>query len=229
MSRALDTLAYPLRGDHRGDALGAVWALFLAHGFVPFVAVLPVVGVSLRVLAGSAVGEVDPPAVAEDVSSLLRRSVGGAILSLLYLGPPIAYLLLVLEVVSNAGSVRGGSLPVLAAATIGGIWVLVSTYLLPVALACYGRSGSLRVAFDRERLRRGARSGSYLLGWLAGVVVVDVGGLLAAWVGTTSPVRAVSAALIAAYALVVGARTIGLGLRGAGVVAASTVPADENP
>lgn len=61
MTYALEALPYPFKGAHRGDAIGAAWALVLAHGFVPVVPLLPVVGIVLRVLAGSAI--VDAEAV----------------------------------------------------------------------------------------------------------------------------------------------------------------------
>lgn len=218
MSRALSTLAYPFHGPHRGDALVATWPLLLAHGLVPVVTLVPVAGILLRVLAWSGRGIDDPPSVLEDTTGLLRESLGAAVVGLAYVGPPLAYLLAVLQVVSGTDAVDPGSLLVLAAATVGGIAILVATYLLPVALVGYASDGSLRAAFDRGRLRRGARSGRYLLSWLAGVVVLDVGALAAAWLAGASAVRVVLAALVAAYALLIATRLIGLELVHSGVV-----------
>nr|WP_282594558.1 DUF4013 domain-containing protein [Halomarina salina] len=189
----------------------------MAHGIVPFVPLLPLVGVLLRVLVRSAGGGDDPPSVLDAPVDLLRRSVGAALVALVYVGPPLAFLVGMVEVVSGSGGVEGGSFPVLAAATVGGIAMLVATYLLPVALASYVASGSLRAAFDRTRLRRGARSGSYLLGWLVAVVALDAGLLLAGWLGGAT-VRGVLGALVVAYSLVVAARLVGAGLSSSGLV-----------
>ncbi|ELZ98068.1 hypothetical protein C440_02433 [Haloferax mucosum ATCC BAA-1512] len=217
MTRTLEIASYPLRGGHRADALAAVWALLLAHGILPFVPLVTVVGILVRVLAASADGSDGPPSVVRDVTGLLRQSVEAGIVALAYTGPPIAYLLVVLRVVSAAGGAAESSLLVLVAATVGGIMVLVSAYLLPVALVSYASSTDIRAAFDRSRLRLGARSGRYLMGWLAGIVVLDVGVLAAAWLGGDSAIRAVVGTLVAAYALLVAARLIGLGLAGSTV------------
>lgn len=229
MTRALDALTYPLRGTHRGDAVGATWVLFLAHGLVPVLPLVPVVGILLRVLGRSARGDDEAPPVVDGLPHLLRRSVGGSVLALAFVGPPLLYLVGVFQFVSSSGAVDGRTLPVLAAATVGGVATLVAAYLLPVALCGYATAGSFRTASDPARLRRGARSGRYLLGWLAGIVVVDAGSLLAAWIGRGTPIRAVAAGLVAAYALLVGVHVIGLGLAGSDVVAPPDTSSDENP
>ena len=218
MTTALAHIAYPFRGAHRADALVAVWALLLAHGLVPLVPLLPLLGILLRVLVRSAGGSDAPPSVLDGPTTLLRRSLGATAIALVYVGPPLVFLVAMVEFVSGAGAVGGGSFPVLAAATVGGIAMLVVTYLLPVALASYATTGSLRAAFDRGRLRRGGRSGRYLLGWLTGVVVLDAGLLLAAWLGGGPTLRGVLGALVAAYSLVVGARLVGVGLAESGLV-----------
>lgn len=229
MTIVLDAPAYPFRGDDRGDALVAGWALLLAHGILPAVPLVPVFGVLLRVLERSASGIDEPPPVLEDVSGLLRGSLGAVVIATAYAGPPLAYLLAVLHVISGSDTIGQGSLLVLVVATVGGIALLIGAYLLPVGLLAYASSGSLVAAFDRSRLRRGARSGRYLLGWLAGVVVLDVGGLVAAGMAGRSAFATVLAALVAAYALLVAARLIGLGLAGAGVVRGPGSAAVENP
>lgn len=228
MSRPLGTFTYPLRGGHRGDALVATWALILAHGIVPLVPLVPVAGILLRVLARSAGGIDEAPSVVHDLSGLLRGSLGAAVVILVYVGPPLAYLLAVLHVVSRTDALATDSLLVLVAATLGGIAILVGTYLLPVALVGYASAGSVGAAFDRRRLRRGARSGRYLLSWLAGVVVLDAVALVAAWLAGASAVRTLLAALVAAYGLLIAARLMGSGVAEAGVVQAPTRSA-ENP
>lgn len=227
MIRLPDPLAYPVRGDRPGDTVVAAWVLLLVHGIVPVVPLVPLAGVLLGVLADAARGVDEPPSVVDDLPRTLREGVGAGGVVIAFAGLPLGYLLAVLRLVSGSGALERGSLAVLVAATVGGFTLLVAAYLLPIGLVRYASTGSVRAAFDGGRLRQGSRSGRYLLGWLAGVVVLDVGWIVAAGLAGAGAVGAVLAALVGGYALVVGARLVGLGLTESGIADAEPRTAAE--
>ncbi len=55
---------------------------------------------------------------------------------------------------------------------------LLVTYVLPAAMANFAIQGRLRAAFDVSTVARGAFTWEYAVGWLLGVVVAVVGGLV---------------------------------------------------
>lgn len=211
-----DAVRFPLRGERRGDAVAAGWLCVLAHGLLPVVPLVPLAGYLLRAMRTSGEGADAPPSVFADPVALLRTGVGGAALAVAYAGPAVAVVILTLGGASAGGPLDPSSLLVLVATSVGAVTLLVAAYLLPVALARYAATGSLRAAFATRRLRRVARSGRYLLGWLAAAVVLDAGGLLAVALAGQSGAGAVLAALVAAYALLVGARLLGVSVAAAG-------------
>ena len=175
-------VTYPIAGDARERPLLAVWLLFALAVVVPVLPALPVVGYLVRVLTASERGEPMPPFLA-DWRTLLRRSLGGLVVCLVFLGIPFAALLVTLygvvtlEPGANApvGRILAGSTAVLFVGVLG-------TYLAPVALTVYGREGSLRRAFSVAALRPVAGHAAYFFGWTLGftalVVAVGVGGAL---------------------------------------------------
>lgn len=219
-------LTYPVRGPGRGDVLVGAWVLLLANGLVPLVPLVLLLGLLLGVLVGSARGDDQPPELLADLPGLLRDSVGAVAVTVGYVGLPVAFLLGVVQLVGADGLVEATSLVGLLAATAGGLAMLVAAYLLPVGLVRYGTTGSLRAAFDRTRLRRGARSGRYLLGWLGGAVVIDAAGLTLAAAAQRGGLVELLGALAAGYALLVGTRLVGRGLVDTDV---ADGPAGENP
>ena len=88
-------VTYPIAGDAAERPLLAVWLLLALSVVVPVLPAVPVVGYLVRVLAATERGESIPPFLAEP-RTLARRSVGGAVVSLAYLGVPFAALLVTL-------------------------------------------------------------------------------------------------------------------------------------
>jgi len=198
-------VTYPIAGDAAERPLLAVWLLFALSVVVPVLPAVPVVGYLVRVLAASERGESIPPFLSEP-RTLLRRSVGGAVVSLAFLGVPFAALLVTLygvvslEPGANApvGRILAGSTAVLFLGIFG-------TYLAPIALTAYGREGSLRTAFSPAALRPVAGHAAYFFGWTLGftALVVTVG--LAGALFTVSRAGPLFGTFVLAYGLLVAA------------------------
>nr|WP_239640238.1 DUF4013 domain-containing protein [Halorubrum coriense] len=198
-------VTYPIAGDAAERPLLAVWLLFALSVVVPVLPAVPVVGYLVRVLAASERGESIPPFLSAP-RTLVRRSVGGAVVSLAFLGVPFAALLVTLygvvslEPGANApvGRILAGSTAVLFLGILG-------TYLAPIALTVYGREGSLRRAFSPDALRPVAGHAAYFFGWTLGftALVVTVG--LAGALFTVSRAGPLFGTFVLAYGLLVAA------------------------
>jgi len=214
----LDSFGYPLRGERRTDAVVAVWVLLLANGLLPVLPLVPLSGYLLLVVGSTLDGADAPPPVMDDLRGTLRRGAGASVVVIAYLLLPVGFVLVVLVAVTTGRAGSASSLPVVAAVSVGAVALLAASYLLPVGLAGYARTGRLRAAFDRSLLRSVGRSGRYLLSWVAAVVVLDLAGLLVGALGSVSPVGLVVATLVGAYGLLVATRLLGLGVADSGGV-----------
>ena len=182
MRPSIAAVTYPIAGDAAERPLLAVWLLLALSVVVPVLPAVPVVGYLVRVLAASERGD-SIPAFLSDGRTLVRRSLGGVVVCLAFLGVPFAALLVTLygivtlEPGANApvGRILAGSTAVLLVGVLG-------TYLAPISLTTYGREGSLRRAFSPAALRPVAGHAAYFFGWTLGftalVVTVGVGGAL---------------------------------------------------
>ncbi|WP_096592612.1 DUF4013 domain-containing protein [Halorubrum ezzemoulense] len=209
MRPSIAAVTYPIAGDAAERPLLAVWLLFALSVVVPVLPAVPVVGYLVRVLAASERGESIPPFLSEP-RTLVRRSIGGAVVCLAYLGVPLAALLVTLygvvslEPGANApvGRILAGSTAVLFLGILG-------TYLAPIALTVYGREGSLGGAFSPDAVRPVAGHAAYFVGWTLGftalVVTVGVGGALF----TLSRLGPLAGTLVLAYGLLVAAYLLG--------------------
>jgi len=205
MRPSIAAVTYPVAGDARERPLLAVWLLLALSVVVPVLPAVPVVGYLVRALAASERGDPLPPFFA-DWRTLLRRSLGGLIVCLAFLGVPFAALLVsvygvvTLEPGANApvGRILAGSTAVLFIGLIG-------TYLAPVSLTAYGRDGSLRRAFSPEALRPVAGHAAYFFGWTLGftALVVTVG--TAGALSTLSRIGPLAGTFALAYGLLVTA------------------------
>ena len=177
MRPSIAVVTYPIAGDAAERPLLAVWLLLALSVEVPVLPAIPVVGYLVRALAAS--GRGDPlPAFLADGRTLLRRSLGGSVVCLVLLGVPFAALLVTLYGIVSlepgadapVGRILAGSTAVLFVGLLG-------TYLLPVSLTTYGRTGSLRRALSPSALRPVAGHAAYFFGWTLGftAVVVTVG------------------------------------------------------
>ena len=205
MRPSIAAVTYPVAGDTGERPLLAVWLLLALSVVVPVLPAVPVVGYLVRALAASERGDPLPPFLA-DWRTLLRRSLGGLIVCLAFLGVPFAALLVsvygvvTLEPGANApvGRILAGSTVVLFVGLIG-------TYLAPVSLTAYGRDGSLRRAFSPEALRPVAGHAAYFFGWTLGftALVVTVG--TAGALSTLSRIGPLAGTFALAYGLLVTA------------------------
>ncbi|TKX75971.1 DUF4013 domain-containing protein [Halorubrum sp. GN11_10-6_MGM] len=182
MRPSIAAVTYPIAGDAAERPLLAVWLLLALSVVVPVLPAVPVVGYLVRVLVASERGDSIPEFLA-DGRTLVRRSLGGLVVCLVFLGVPFAALLVTLygivslEPGANApvGRILAGSTAVLLVGILG-------TYLAPISLTTYGREGSLRRAFSPAALRPVAGHAAYFFGWTLGftalVVTAGVGGAL---------------------------------------------------
>jgi|GEM_PF-1880022 len=164
-------LRSPVDGPRGERPLLAVWIALALAVVVPVLPLVPVVGYLVRALAATARGDQMPPALS-DARTLMGRSVGGSLLCLLCLGPPLAALLVT---VYGLISTTGGSVPrlrFLAGSTAVLLFGLLGLYLLPITLATYGTTGSLRSALSPSPLRPVAGHGAYFIGWTLGALVL---------------------------------------------------------
>lgn len=181
MFRSLAVLAYPIAGDTAERPLLAVWIALALASIVPVLPLLPVVGYLTRVLVASERGD-SLPAFFDDARTLLRRSLGGTLLVVLFIGIPLAALLVTVYGILSIDS--GSDVPTvrfLAGSTAVLFIGLFGLYLLPVSLTSYGREGSLRESLSLTTLRRIGGHGAYFFGWATGCVVLS----FAAAIGTT--------------------------------------------
>ncbi|RLM63082.1 DUF4013 domain-containing protein [Halorubrum sp. Atlit-26R] len=205
MRPSIAAVTYPIAGDARERPLLAVWLLFALSVVVPVLPALPVVGYLVRVLTASERGD-SIPAFLSDGRTLVRRSLGGTAVCLVFLGVPFAALLVTLYGV--VGLEPGSNPPVgriLAGSTAVLFLGIAGTYLAPISLTTYGREGSLRRAFSPAALRPVAGHAAYFFGWTLGftalVVTVGVGGALF----TLSRLGPLAGTFVLAYGLLVAA------------------------
>jgi hypothetical protein len=182
MRPSIAAVTYPIAGDAAERPLLAVWLLLALSVVVPVLPAVPVVGYLVRVLAASERGD-SIPEFLSDGRTLVRRSLGGVAVCVVFLGVPFAALLVTLYGIvtlepgadAPVGRILAGSTAVLLVGILG-------TYLAPISLTTYGREGSLRRAFSPASLRPVAGHAAYFFGWTLGftalVVTVGVGGAL---------------------------------------------------
>ncbi|QWC18800.1 DUF4013 domain-containing protein [Halorubrum sp. 2020YC2] len=205
MRPSIAAATYPIAGDAAERPLLAVWLLLALSVALPVLPAVPVVGYLVRVLAASERGDAIPPFLS-DARTLLRRSLGGLVVCLAFLGVPFAALLVTLYGVVTLEP--GANAPVgriLAGSTVVLFVGLLGAYLAPISLTAYGRTGSLRRAFSSDALRPVAGHPAYFFGWTLGftalVVTVGVGGALF----SLSRIGPLAGTLVLAYGLLVTA------------------------
>ena len=218
-----EALAYPFRGENAeeallvGVALAVAVGLLLRLGVFAVLAVVPAVllaGYALAVLRESAEGDDSLPQFS-DFRSLAADGVQALVVSVGYLFVPAVALAL------TVGGAAPGARPatlgtttfVLGAGTVVLFVALAFAYLLPAALVGVARTGDLRSAAERERLRRTTTDGRYFVGWATTLVVVGVAGVLFGALAALGRTGEVVALALGYYALVVIARLLGLGVR----------------
>ena len=205
MRPSIAAVTYPIAGDAAERPLLAVWLLFALSAVVPVLPALPVVGYLIRVLAASERGDSMPPFLA-DGRTLVRRSLGGLVVCLAFLGVPFAALLVTLYGIVTLEPGADAPVAVILAGSTAVLFVgIAGLYLVPIALTTYGGEASLRRAFSAAALWPVAGHGAYFFGWTLGftalVVTVGVGGALF----TVSRIGPLIGSFVLAYGLLVTA------------------------
>lgn len=221
-------LAYPVRGPGGERPLLATWVCLLVTGAVPLLRFLnvlgllgsllvtvPVVGYLVRVLAASERGDPAPRFLVEPVS-LLRRGGGGLVLTVVYLAIPFALLAITVygaiwtDRVPDLDSFS--TLTIYAGSTMVIVLSMLGAYLLPVGLANYGRTGSLRAGVSRSGLRPILTNAAYFAGWTAAFGVVGFVTAIAVAVYGTTQVGPLVATGLLAYTLLFTVHVLGRAL-----------------
>ncbi len=174
----LETFQYPFRGS-RGDVLETLaigGGLHLLSVFVPGLPLVPVVGYLVRVLEVAGNEEERKPPTFHNLRTLLRRGLGGTVVTCAYLLVPVVVLIL------TFGGILGTDLD--PAATVGaGVYVAGTAtlvvavgfaYPLPAALTAYARTGRLRTAFSPSHVLPAVQRAQYFVGWTFGMAVLGV-------------------------------------------------------
>jgi hypothetical protein len=203
-----EALRYPLRGEHAEKALLAAWLCVLVHSIaLPVLALVPLVGY-LTVVLGRGDGD-EPPAFLD--RSVLRRGLGASALALAYGTVPLGMALVTFVLLTESGREPTGAdtVIVLAGSTTVLFVLAVAAYLLPISLANYARSDSLRAGF--AGLTPIATHAAYFVGWCSGSVLGLLGLALASALVDLGGPLAVLGSLVGAYAVIVAARRIGRG------------------
>lgn len=217
-----EALRYPLATRSGRDAYTVCTGLVIVALILTRVAaalwpdwlvVLPLVSLAVpaSLFAGylGRVLDIDPDRASPPAFAWSRHTlhVGVRVLAVVavYLVPAAVSLVLTAFVLLSGGA---GALLTLAP-TVALLVTVVSSYLLPAAVAAATRHG-LRAGFSRSRLA-GLASGSYFFAWTVAVSVVVVAWSVLAAVREATPLALAATALFA-YAHVVAARLLGEGL-----------------
>lgn len=225
-------LRYPLAGDRADEALVGGWALLLVAGVVRGVSpvpaayllvLLPLAGYLLGVLAASAAGESNLPAVGGP-AALLADGFRGYAVGAAYLAVPVGLL------AGTAGGLVRVDTPQGPAAlllTLGGTMVLLTAvvfaYLLPAALTAAAATGRVRPAFSPGVVRRAFGDGAYFYRFWVGAVVGAAGLAAASALWAAGGLLRVVSPPPAVYVAVVACRLWGVG---AGPLVAAALGAD---
>jgi len=203
-----EALRYPTRGEHAEKALLAAWLCVLVHSIaLPVLALVPLFGYCTVVLERG--GEDAPPTFLD--RSVLRRGLAASALALAYGVIPLGTALVTFVLLAGSGRepTGAGTVIVLAGSTTVLFVLATAAYLLPIALANYARSGSLRSGF--ADLRPVATHAAYFVGWCSGTVLGLLGLALASALVDLGGLLAVLGSFAGAYTTIVAARRIGRG------------------
>lgn len=216
MRPSIAAVTYPIAGDAAERPLLAVWLLFALSAVIPVLPALPVVGYLVRVLVASERGDSMPPFLA-DGRTLVRRSLGGIVVCVAFLGVPFAALLVTLYGIVTLEPGADAPVAVILAGSTAVLFMgVVGLYLVPIAVTIYGRQGSIRRAFSVAALWPVAGHGAYFFGWTLGftalVVTVGVGGALF----TVSRAGPLIGSFVLAYGLLVATYLWGRAIERAG-------------
>lgn len=217
-----DALRYPTRGD---DALTkvAIGGILGLLGFL-IVPVILVFGYLVRVIRDVSAGVDDAPPPFDEWEQLFFDGLKATVITLVYTTVPALILAIALAPVilvfgiSVDGS--GGGVPgivsalilliVFAVGILAFLALLATTYVVPVAVTAFARTGRLGAAFSVRELRRIGWRSEFAIGWLiAAVITVLVG--FAEGVLVATILGALLVPFLNFYGNVAGAYAIGAG------------------
>lgn len=215
----LGTLGYPVGGEGRERPLVACWVLVMVGSVLwvlAVVAFVPLVGYLVAVVGASVRDESAPP-VGTDLGGLLGRGLGAtAVVVGFLLVPGLALLVTVYGAIWGVGgsTLAGGERVLLyGGSTVVLSLFLVALYVLPVGLAVYDETGSVRAAFDTDRLGPVAGHAAYFSRWAAGSVTLSTAGAFGNVALQIHRAGPVVASLFVAYGTLLAAHVWGRGVR----------------
>lgn len=208
-------LTYPVSGESTERPLLVAWILVALGFLVPLLPLIPLLGYLVDVLAASQRSAPAPPFPRDAHRLLSRGSKGFAVLAV-YLVVPITVLLISIygALTVSEGPVTGSMtvLTVYAGSTAVFCLAFLGAYLCPIGLSLLGSEGSLRAAFDASSLRETGGHAAYFVGWVAGVVLFGLAGVLAAATFTIPRLGPVIASLVLAYGSILACHVWGRGV-----------------
>ncbi|WP_339103667.1 DUF4013 domain-containing protein [Haloterrigena salinisoli] len=194
-------------------AVGARYAVAFAPSIVALVPAL-VALLGLVVLFGTAAVVLgsDGRRPRPSVRAIARSGLGALALAVAVLVPSIVLLARSLIETPEALALgTGAGLFALVSSTISIFFFVACAYAYPAAVAASASTGRLRAAVETETVLPALTDPTYFLRWIVGFSLT----VLAAWLAVTAvrrgDVLGVLAAAAAAYALVAGARAVGVG------------------
>lgn len=204
-------IRYPAGSDDvvRTVAIGGVLSL-LGFLLVPLVFLA---GYGVRVLERTSDGYEEPPAF-DEWGELAVTGVQATAIAAVYALVPavVGGGVLLGSALWAAGDGIAAGLGVVGAVAGGLLWFglsLLVAYLLPAALTSFARTHRMTSGFDADALVPVWRSRTYALGWATAVVVVLIGGLVAAVLNVVPVLGAIAGAFVAFYAGVAAYSVLG--------------------
>jgi len=198
-----EAINYPRNGD---DALvtiiiGGVLTLF-SFLLVPL---LPLYGYLMNVLRSGMDDGEEPPAF-ENWEALFVEGVTVFLVTVAYFLVPLVILTVTVGgavvsiVAGDAGA--GALLGAVAGVSLAALVSLVFYYVLPAGLANFARSGEVGSAFALGELRPVLFSGTYAKGWLLGLAVILVAGVVAGLLNAVPLIGTVAGVFVTFYGAV---------------------------
>lgn len=221
----IDALRYPTRGIASLGVAGMVVAVAIGYrytaefvpsivalvpGVVTLAAIVALLGYLSQVLVDD--GQSPPPF---EIGTSFRTGLKSLAIAAAYLTVPgIVMVTTILSFVETGGDASNGVPAVfLISSTAALFFVLASVYALPAALAATTKTGTVRAAFDQERVFPALGELSYATGLTTGFTLFGIGLIPVTITLDSGDIAGLLSALFGAYLLLVGSRVIHTGHR----------------
>lgn len=168
-----------------------------------------VTGYLVRVLDGTADGETEPPQF-DDWGDLLVTGVKAFVVAFAYLIVPVVLAAIFIGGGGGLIAMGGdstianafGALGILVGAILSLVVGLAIWYVFPAALANFAQDREIGSSFAFGEIRPVLRSGKYATGWVLGLVVIAVAGIIGSALAVVPLVGALLALFLSFYAQV---------------------------